>query len=163
VHAPEQAISPAGHAHAPATQTSPLLHATPQPPQFVASDDRYTQAPLHVVSEVEHAAAQTPLLQTGVEPAQTMPQAPQLDGSLARAAQLVPQTMVPAGHTAAGKSSEARPPHPPASTMIHPERAAARIEAREPMVSREPFKGVPQAGTEQTPGARGPGKSTLRL
>jgi hypothetical protein len=68
----------------PATHDVPLLHATPQPPQFCASFARSTQIPLH---EPQPAGqVQTPLTHAPLP--QLDPQAPQLERSVSRFTQV---------------------------------------------------------------------------
>jgi hypothetical protein len=117
MQAPLHVICFAGHAQVPFVQLAPLPHLFPHVPQFALSERRSTHAPLHTVSGAVHVAAQAPLLQTGVMPEHTVPQAPQLFGSVVTSTQVSPHALVPAGHEHVFAAHSLPPvhfvPHPP--------------------------------------------------
>lgn len=82
VHAPSQTIPPPGHPHVPPAHDAPVGQTVSQEPQWFASEERskHSKRPTaHAVSPVGHRhtpAEQEPL-------PQTVPQSPQLLGSVA--------------------------------------------------------------------------------
>jgi hypothetical protein len=76
--------SPAAHVHAPLTQLAPVGHCVAQAPQLSGSVVVSTHALPHATSGDVQLTPQTPALQSGVPASaeQTMPQPPQLFGSL---------------------------------------------------------------------------------
>jgi len=80
--APLQAVSPLSQAHLLLLQCCPTVQATPQAPQFRSSSRTSTQAAPQVVRPLPQLVVQLPPLQTWLAP-QTLPQRPQLRGSLA--------------------------------------------------------------------------------
>ena len=78
-----------------ATQLPPSAHWALQPPQLSSSLVVSTQAPLQFVSPAPQVTVQTPREQTGAVGGQTLPQAPQLKGSLWLAVQTPPLQRIP--------------------------------------------------------------------
>jgi hypothetical protein len=82
----------------PLLHVAPLGQVVPHDPQWVASLDRFTQAPEQLVSPAGHSETQVPFAHTS--PAgQAVPHAPQFCGSLARVTQAPAHTVCPAGHS----------------------------------------------------------------
>lgn len=81
-HVAPQSRSPAAHVQAPLTHVAPFGHWTPQPLQLSVLFVVFTQLLLQSVSPAPQTVVQTPPEQTGVPAGHTLPQAPQLAGSL---------------------------------------------------------------------------------
>jgi hypothetical protein len=96
---PLHRVWPAGQPHEPCKQVWPLVQATPHAPQLASSDCRSTHALLQLVSPVPQDAAHAPLLQTGVEPEQLVPQEPQFCGSLVVSTHAPPHDVSPGAQT----------------------------------------------------------------
>ena len=92
---PRQLVSGAKHAHAESWQTVRLEQARLQPPQCVWLPFKSTQVPLQFVRPKAHAAPHCPFVHKP-SLAQTVPQAPQFDGSLPRSAQVPLHSAKPA-------------------------------------------------------------------
>jgi len=109
-------------AHAPPVHTWPALHAVPQVPQFAASFRRFEQraaAPVpHCTNGFVQADWQVPWLHSGVEPLQTLPQAPQLFGSPRTFTQLDPHWVRPVAQLTVTHAPETQA-WPPAQAVPH--------------------------------------------
>jgi hypothetical protein len=90
-HRPWQKASGAVQPQVPARHVVLPAQALEQAPQCEGLENRSRHAPPHDVKPGPHAAAQVPLLQTGVAPTQLVPQAPQLFGSDRRSEHDEPQ------------------------------------------------------------------------
>jgi hypothetical protein len=95
-------------AQAPAEQTSPGAHATPQPPQFWLSLWTFAQEPSHSASPEGQLVSHAPAAQTSPG-AQALPQAPQFAASAPVSTQAPPHSTWPAEHETGTLGSS--PPH----------------------------------------------------
>lgn len=100
MHTPPQSVRPVGQRHAPALHAWSMRQRVPHAPQLRTSLEsdthEFPQRTCPMVQPDEQVRVAT--LQYGVAPEHETPQAPQLNGSVARSTQNPLQFVVPGGH-----------------------------------------------------------------